>query len=842
MISRNRETGWLSRAAPLTLAGALLALSAPAQAKNPYRQTFFDAYPQALDTRLDDVASNNKHCGVCHWDFDGGGARNPYGQAVEGTGITVPEILALGSLDSDGDGFDNETEILDPGALYDNTPTFPGLTAGNIGQTTNVDLVDIQDYVTPEVVGDTEPPVVTVTAPNGGETLPSSDPYNITWTATDNSGTIAAINIYASFDGGVSYRTIARGLSNTGSYNWFTHNRPTTEALIRIEARDAADNFGSDTSDAGFTIVSSADAIVPTTLRDFDMPGTQPLDVPQLEDPDTCRPCHGDYAPEHEPYFNWMGSMMAHASIDPLYEAAQSIANQDAAESGDLCLRCHIPAGWLGGRSTPTDGTQMLASDKHGVSCTLCHNMVDPHYEPGVSPPEDQAVLDALAEIPNEFANGMYVVDGSFIRRGPYDDADLAHAIIPSPFHREAAFCGTCHDVSNTALENDGAGNYVANTLDAPATDFASSVLAPVERTYSEWLNSEYNTQQGVFAPQFGGNKQYVSTCQDCHMRDVTGEGCNDNQAPTRTDLALHDMTGGSAWMLENLRDIDPNLEQAALDAGAAKARYMLQNAALLEAMQEGGELYVTVTNNTGHKLPTGYPEGRRIWLNVQFYDATDVLVAEFGAYDAGTGVLTADDTKVYEALMGLDDYMEGLTGIPAGKSFHFVLSNDVIKDNRIPARGFTNAAYEAFGGAPVEYSYANGQYWDETAYTIPQTAASAVVTLYYQSTSKEYVEFLQQQNTTDGKGDAMYAYWNDNGKCPPELMRTVTVPVTPPPPPDCPGDLNGDLLVDQADLGILLGDWGCTGGDCPGDIDGDGDTDQADLGALLANYGVDCN
>jgi hypothetical protein len=54
----------------------------------------------------------------------------------------------------------------------------------------------------------------------------------------------------------------------------------------------------------------------------------------------------------------------------------------------------------------------------------------------------------------------------------------------------------------------------------------------------------------------------------------------------------------------------------------------------------------------------------------------------------------------------------------------------------------------------------------------------------------------------------------------------------------DLPGDLDGDGDVDQADLGILLGDWGCTGGDCVGDIDGDGDTDQADLGALLANYG----
>ena len=55
------------------------------------------------------------------------------------------------------------------------------------------------------------------------------------------------------------------------------------------------------------------------------------------------------------------------------------------------------------------------------------------------------------------------------------------------------------------------------------------------------------------------------------------------------------------------------------------------------------------------------------------------------------------------------------------------------------------------------------------------------------------------------------------------------------------PGDLNGDGCVDQADLGILLADWGCAAGDCPGDCDGDSDTDQADLGILLAHWGEGC-
>jgi hypothetical protein len=46
-------------------------------------------------------------------------------------------------------------------------------------------------------------------------------------------------------------------------------------------------------------------------------------------------------------------------------------------------------------------------------------------------------------------------------------------------------------------------------------------------------------------------------------------------------------------------------------------------------------------------------------------------------------------------------------------------------------------------------------------------------------------------------------------------------------------GDLNGDGLVNGADLGVLLGNWGTAGGD----LNADGTTDGADLGVLLGNW-----
>ncbi len=810
------------------------------QARPNIRDAFFSVYPNATGTVLDSVPSHLTHCGVCHYDFSGGGTRNPYGATIEAALPNYPNnpagrrqaILSVENLDADSDGFSAVIEVTDT-ANFVNTPTFPGLTPANVGNVVNVALSDIQSYLVPSTGSDTTPPSVTVLYPNGGEVLVGNTGATVQWQASDASG-IARVDLLLSENDGTTFRTLAEGIGNAGAYTWFPPNRPSTLARVRIVAIDNAFNAGSDTSDAVFTINAPPGGHAPTTLRDFDMPGTQPFEASILNPPGACSPCHGNYDAAVEPYANWQGSMMSQASRDLLFEANMAIANQDAPDSGDLCLRCHILRGWLRGRSVPTDGSQILASDHDGVSCDLCHRLVDPFYDPGQNPAEDQAILAGLVLPPTNFGNGMSVIDPTGARRGPFLDATTGHPILVSPFHREGALCGTCHDVSNTAFEKDGQGNYVPNTFDAPAASFSAHTLMPVERTYSEWFYSDYNTPGGVYAPQFGGNKQYVSICQDCHMRDVTGKGCNLAEAPVRTDLPLHDMTGGSTWLPGLLPSLYPDLptevNPAALQAGILRARYLLQNAALLEAAQQTNQLWVRVTNNGGHKLPSGYPEGRRIWINVRFYDAGGTLIGESGAYDPATGVLTHDaQAKIYNVEPGLDEVTAPLVGAEPGPSFHFVLNNKIFKDNRIPPRGFTNAAYADFGGAPVGQTYADGQYWDDTYYSPPAQATSAVITLYYQSTSKEFVEFLRDENTTNGKGQQLYDLWANNNRCPPETMATLTVALTS---TSAPGDLNCDGTVDFSDINPFVlylsnfAAWQATYAGCPaenGDINGDG-------------------
>ncbi len=764
-----------------------LVMATAVQAKNPIRQSFFNTYTNAIGSKLDNLPSKPGHCGLCHYDFNGGGARNPYGAAIESqSGLNTEAgrtnaIKTVSGVDQDSDGYFSITEITD--LNYGNTPTFPGLSTGNSNRVANVPIGEIANYLSPSTATDATRPTVTVLFPSNYAILTANRVTNITWTAGDNVG-VTAIQIHESLDNGASYSPIALGLANSGTYAWTPANRPvTSNALIRITAVDAAGNSSNDVSNIAFTIISPPGGLVPTTLRDFDMPGTQPFQGgSEFATPQSCATCHGDYSPAVEPYRNWQGSMMAHAGRDPLFEANMAIANQDAPDSGDLCLRCHKSNGWLQGRSVPTDGSRMIQDDRHGVSCELCHRMVDPVFKPGVNPAVDTNILAALTFPGTNYGNGMYVIDPTSTTRGPFTNAAAPHAFVASSFHRSSAFCGTCHDVSNPAFTKDANGVYQPNSLNATAGVYSAHGLAPVERTYSEWFYSAYNSSNGVYAPKFAGNKAggTVSTCQDCHMRDVTGYGCNTNLnagVPLRTDLPLHDMTGGSTWIPSLLTNLYPDEVSApAIAAGIVRANYMLQNAATMSASFSNGFLQVTVTNQTGHKLPTGYPEGRRVWVNVKFFDHTMNLIGESGAYNQNTGVLTHDtEAKIYAVHPGIDANITNIVGLAAGPSLHFVLNNKIYEDNRIPPRGFSNATFAAFGGAPVGHSYADGQHWDRTPYTVPLGTARAEVRLFYQSTSKEFIEFLRDKNTTNTKGQEMYDLWNNNGKCPPDLMAQAT-------------------------------------------------------------------
>ena len=286
-----------SRYVALVAAVSLVICIPKAHSKPGIRDAFFAEYPSAVSTRLDTLPSNAGHCGVCHFNFDGGGPRNPYGLKVEenvGSGKDKNYDIAVqmaAYVDSDGDDVINDVEITDNGTTYDNTPTFPGLTAGNVGGVSFVTVSEIVDYLAPSSGEDTTDPSVTLNSPNGGETGTGNASSTITWTASDASG-IAGIDLYISLDAGSTYTPIALGLPNSpSSFTWFVPNRPSDDCLIKVVAIDNASNTNEDESDGLFYVVAPPGGLVPTTLRDFDQPGSQPIietGLPQA-DPNSCK-------------------------------------------------------------------------------------------------------------------------------------------------------------------------------------------------------------------------------------------------------------------------------------------------------------------------------------------------------------------------------------------------------------------------------------------------------------------------------------------------------------------------------------------------------------------------
>ena len=537
--------------------------------------------------------------------------------------------------------------------------------------------------------------------------------------------------------------------------------------------------------------------------------GTQPGLLWALEEPDACSSCHRGFNTTDStfmPHSTWGGSMMANALRDPLFWAAVDVANKDYPGAGDFCLRCHTPPGWLNGRVVKNtsgglngpggaegclltgdyDNQDGKGNDYSGITCHFCHRMMP-------TGPGGQAGMIGNSNIWIDNATSCTNPDGSSYggpcRRGPYTYSngmlDPPHGWVKSEYHESSELCGTCHDVSTPDTD---AGPLKTLVLEGGV---ATTRPMPIERTYSEWNNSLFSDV--IFRDGLGELPPGTPTvakaqqCQTCHMRaseNPAAKACNQNPAGSRTgNLPVHEFVGANAWVPaiikdEYANDITGFGREADYERTIASALEMLESSAQVEtsilsyspptAGSAGSiSVRVKVTNLSGHKLPTGYSEGRRMWLNVKALSDTDVVVAESAAYDALTADLTLDaQAKVYEVQQGI--WTPGSPGEckieEGGKAqFHFVLNDCIRKDNRIPPLGFSPVSPGDPNGdeiRPVAYTYPETSpgsgvlvNFDTTDYTFALPAGMDLpvrvdAELQFQVSSKEYIEFLRDQAT----------------------------------------------------------------------------------------------
>lgn len=442
-----------------------------------------------------------------------------------------------------------------------------------------------------------------------------------------------------------------------------------------------------------------------------------------------------------------------------------------------------------------------------------------------------------------EAASGQFFLDDSRDKRASFADANARHPMFYSRFHKSKYMCATCHDVSNpvlanlglSGLANDGSGRLITE-------QYSAARYVHVERTFSEFMLSAYGQEGGAsgigpYAPtEFKTSRpgNVIATCQDCHMRDGVGKGASQNNAVVRptgstehpqSGQPIHDLTGGNAWVswvLASAVSGSPNYDAgnaallnqgaavltlnlsqglgiapAALLAGADRAMQQLGLAAAIEELgydPSTGVLSFKVQNQTGHKLISGFPEGRRMFLNIKAYQGANLL-QEVNPYDYTAATLKGLDYPYQpgrglpapSALAANEVYRDDLvfemkpssTLTKEAKTFHFALADGRYKDNRIPPKGFRiddaaeRVSTPVYGGVdrldlftPAEYA---GGY-RAVALNLPAGADRVAVSLHYQTTSREYIEFLRDE--INGTGNLTLAGMGAGGD-PPYLAQT---------------------------------------------------------------------
>jgi hypothetical protein len=504
--------------------------------------------------------------------------------------------------------------------------------------------------------------------------------------------------------------------------------------------------------------VVAASTLIPASAvaqQYVNLPGTQPGDLDDATPLDAAGPCgtschfgrDANLMNTTFPYDGWLGSMMGNAMRDPLFRAALTVAEQDAPGVGDYCLRCHTPPGFVGGRTrstrTASRGTELESGDLDGVTCDSCHRML---------------------ETPNP-RNAQFVISPSDTRFGPHADIEsIRHPGAVSTWLPDARSCGTCHSITNPAqplLRLDGSD---------------TGQRFPLDTTYDEWAASDFGR----------AGSTTIQTCQDCHMprRGMPGFAASNTTARMRENPRSHDLAGANAWMLRVLGSMrndesnefyDPDLAPF-YETGARRAEAMLRSAATLELRDvparanPGAQITFSarITNRGGHRLPSGYADGRRMWLEVTLIDGSGRETVVSGAYDRTEARLTADpQLKLYQAHHGRN----GMVGE------HIALHNQVIKDTRIPPRGYRPAP----GHEPVGADYSGGEggalrHWDDARYTLTlppgaQGAFTVRVRAQFQITTREYVEFLERENRTDDTGEELLRLYNASGRAAPFTM-----------------------------------------------------------------------
>lgn len=522
-------------------------------------------------------------------------------------------------------------------------------------------------------------------------------------------------------------------------------------------------------ADCGQCHTASQPGEAPAVMRSPDPLGSENQPSPDGED--------------ISPFYDWKSSVMANAFTDPYFRAVMmhetEVFPHLAGFIEDTCLTCHSPMARTHAHQT---GVSLVQDDsclledgcyradqaledpsaREGISCTACHQITD-------SVLLDQYVHSGNYEIVDENHPDAFTIYGPY--QNPVGPAMQNQVGFTPEFGLQmgdSRHCASCHDLYTPTLDM--------------VTDEPNGEVFPEQTPYTEWTYSNLGAAN-VSCQQCHMARDEISDSYQTRIAVMANGGVNLNW-PERSPYFPHVLVGGNTWLLETLELFREELGRADINeegefaATAELTRELLKTSADLvpaNAAFTDTELAfdLTITNKTGHKLPTSFPS-RRIWVATRVTDSEGAVVFDSGFPDENyqltvDAAFTSDACMAIKKPAGFDSsacyqphinlvttpeeipIYEVVMGSTTNAITHVLLyASTSLKDNRIPPGGFDIDAVPpeivpAGVDGDADFNLNNaGQ--DTITYQLPmpETAKppfSVESTLYYQSIRPTFVD-----------------------------------------------------------------------------------------------------
>ncbi len=332
----------------------------------------------------------------------------------------------------------------------------------------------------------------------------------------------------------------------------------------------------------------------------------------QLLDSATCGSCHPNE------YLEWQQSMHAYASDDPVFRAMNA-RGQRATDGGlgDFCVKCHAPMAVH--EAATTDGTNLDSVDPKlkGVTCYFCHDAdaVNGTHNNPLHLADDVTMR-------GEYPRPYPVCDPQCGMVDPPITANKAHPSLYSKRHDRdqldsSSLCGSCHDI-------------------------VSPAGASIERTFQEWLSSQFagsdNTNDGGTncpgLPPFAG-----LTCSQCHMLQSGGAQPIAQYAgvPQRR-VHDHAFPGVDAALSSPLTATQVQANNQFLNTTFNTFQSAICVWEIPGMSPPQAAIRIILDNvSAGHAVPSGSAQDRRLWTEVVAYKNGSVIYESGVVPDGGS-------------------------------------------------------------------------------------------------------------------------------------------------------------------------------------------------------------